>query len=340
MSEATAQATPLSIANAVDSLLAAEAPVEETPTQPEVVAETEEEVEVEATEESEDSEEIPEADDAEEDDAEEIEEDDEAVEAVEEEPVEKTYRVRVGDDEVDLTLNELQSGYMRQSDYTRKTQQVAEGRKRAEAELHALSAERQSYADQLAAVEAALQQSEPSQEFWDNLDAKDPLEYVRQREAYRDRKDAMAQVQAEKERVHQEQMVTLQAQAQERLKQEGQRLLQAIPEWRDPDTAQKEKTAVYTYAQRHLGYTADELQAAGDHRAINALRKAYLYDELMKQKPAAAKKAKKAPKMVKGGQPTSKRQISAKRKRQQLQNIGKQKGVKAMDAAVDYLLNQ
>ena len=338
MSEATAQATPLSIANAVDSLLAAEAPVEETPTQPEVVAETDDEVEVEATEETEDDEDILQADEAEEDETEEAEEAEEVVEA-EEEPV-QTYRVRVGDDEVDLTLDELQSGYMRQSDYTRKTQQVAEGRKKAEAELQALEAQRQSYAEQLAAVEAALQQSEPTQEFWDNLNAEDPLEYIRQRDAYRDRREAMAQVQAERERVHQEQMATLQAQAQERLKQEGQKLLQAIPEWRDPDVAQKEKTAVYTYAQRHLGYTADELQAAGDHRAINALRKAYLYDELMKQKPAATKKAKKAPKMVKGGQPTTKRETSAKRKRQQLQNIGKQKGSKAMDAAVDYLLNQ
>jgi len=336
MSEATAQATPLSIASAVDNLLAAEAPVEETPEQPEVVAETEEEVEVEAAEETEEAEDILQADEAEEDETEEAEEDEEVVEAVEP----QTYRVRVGDDEVDLTLDELQSGYMRQSDYTRKTQQVAEGRKQADAELQALAAERQSYADQLAAVEAALQQSEPSQEFWDNLNAEDPLEYVRQREAYRDRKEAMAQVQTEKERVHQEQMATLQAQAQERLKQEGQKLLQAIPEWRDPDTAQKEKTAVYTYAQRHLGYTADELQSAGDHRAINALRKAYLYDELMKQKPAATKKAKKAPKMVKGGQPTTKRETSAKKRQQQLHNIGKQKGGKAMDAAVDYLLNQ
>ena len=336
MSEATAQATPLSIASAVDNLLAAEAPVEETPEQPEVVAETEEEVEVEAAEETEEAEDILQADEAEEDETEEAEEDEEVVEAVEP----QTYRVRVGDDEVDLTLDELQSGYMRQSDYTRKTQHVAEGRKQAEAELQALAAERQSYADQLAAVEAALQQSEPSQEFWDNLNAEDPLEYVRQREAYRDRKEAMAQVQTEKERVHQEQMATLQAQAQERLKQEGQKLLQAIPEWRDPDIAQKEKTAVYTYAQRHLGYTADELQAAGDHRAINALRKAYLYDELMKQKPAATKKAKKAPKMVKGGQPTTKRETSAKKRQQQLHNIGKQKGGKAMDAAVDYLLNQ
>jgi hypothetical protein len=335
MSEATAQATPLSVASAVENLLAAEAPVEDTPTQPEVVAETDEEVEVEAEPESEESEDILEADDAEE-----IEDDEEAVEAVEEEPVEKTYRVRVGEDEVDLTLDELQSGYMRQSDYTRKTQQVADGRKQAQAELQALGAQRQNYVQQLAAVEAALTSAEPTQEYWDALKDEDPIEFMTQREATRDRKDAMAQVKEEQERVNQEQVASLQSQMKEHLEQEGQKLLQVIPEWRNPDTAQKEKNAIYTYAQRHLGYTADELSHTGDHRAINTIRKAYLYDELMKQKPAAAKKAKKAPKMVKGGQPTSKRQLSAKRKRQQLQNIGKRKGGKAIDAAVEYLLNQ
>ena len=322
--------TPLSIASAVDTLLNAEAPVEETPEPQEAVAETEE-VEVEAETETANAEEILE------DDAEVVEEEEEAVEAVEDEPA-HTYRVRVGDDEVDLTLDELQSGYLRQADYTKKTQAVAESRKQAEATLQALEAQRQGYAEQLANVEAALAQSEPSQEYWDALKAEDPIEFMTQREALRDRQEAMSQVKAEQERVQQEQMANLQAQAQERLRQEGQKLLEVIPEWRDPETAQKEKTAVFTHAQRYLGYSADELQAAGDHRAVNALRKAYLYDLLMQQKPAAQKKAAKAPKMAKSGQPTTKREISKKTKRQQLQRIGKQRRGKAVDAAVDFLL--
>ena len=334
MSEVAQDGTPLSIASAVDSLLVAEAPAEETPPQPEVVAETEE-VEVEAAEETEEAEDILQADEAEEDETEAAEEAEEVVEAVEP----QTYRVRVGDDEVDLTLDELQSGYMRQSDYTRKTQQVAEGRKQAEAELQALEAQRQSYAEQLAAVEAALQQSEPSEEYWTHLQENDPIEFLSQKEAYRSRQDALALAKTERERVQQEQMAAYEAQAQERLKQEGQKLLEAIPEWRDPDTMQREKNAVYTYANRHLGFSPEELKNASDHRAVVTFRKAYLYDELMSQKPAASKKTKKAPKMVKGGQPTTKRETSAKRKRQQLQSIGKQKGSKAMDAAVEYLLN-
>lgn len=333
MSEAPREGTSnLSIAGAVDSLLAQNAPIEEKAEEQEVVAETDEvEVEAEAEE--------PEAEDIEIDEPEEADEEVEAVEAVEEQPVE-TYRVRIGDDEVDLTLEELRLGYMRQGDYTRKTQQVAEGRKQAEAELEALTAQRESYANQLAQLETALNQSEPTQEYWDALQAEDPIEYVKQREALRDRRDALAQVQSEQQRVQQEQLQQLQTQTQERLKQEAEKLLDVIPEWRDADVATKQKNAVYTYAQRHLGYSEQELSQIGDHRAVNALRKAYLYDELMKQKPAATKKTKAAPKMAKAGQPTSKREISAKRKRQQLSNISKMKGRKSMDAAVQYLLEK
>lgn len=334
MSEAPQDGTSnLSIAGAVESLLAKDAPVEDTAEPQEVVAETEE-VEVEA-----EAEELEAEDIVEDDEPEGADEEVEAVEAVEEQP-EETYRVRIGDDEVDLTLEELRLGYMRQGDYTRKTQQVAEGRKAAEAELEALTAQRETYANQLAQLETALNQSEPTQEYWDALQAEDPIEYVKQREALRDRRDALAQVQSEQQRVQQEQYQQLQVQTQERLKQEAEKLLDVIPEWRDADVATKQKNAVYTYAQRHLGYSEQELSQIGDHRAVNVLRKAYLYDELMKQKPAATKKTKQAPKMAKAGQPTSKREISAKRKRQQLSNISKMKGRKSMDAAVQYLLEK
>ena len=334
MSEAPQDGTSnLSIAGAVESLLAQNAPVEEKAEEQEVVAETDE-VEVEA-----EAEELEAEDIVEDDEPEEADDEVEAVEAVEEQP-EETYRVRIGDDDVDLTLEELRLGYMRQGDYTRKTQQVAEGRKQAEAELEALTAQRESYATQLAQLETALNQSEPTQEYWDALQAEVPIEYVKQREALRDRRDALAQVQSEQQRVQQEQYQQLQVQTQERLKQEADKLLDVIPEWRDADVAQKQKNAVYTYAQRHLGYSEQELSQIGDHRAVNALRKAYLYDELMKQKPAATKKTKSAPKMAKAGQPTSKREISAKRKRQQLSKISNTKGRKSMDAAVQYLLEK
>lgn len=50
----------------------------------------------------------------------------------EEEDTNPTYTVKVDGKEVEVTQDELLRGYMRQADYTRKTQQIAEERKRLE----------------------------------------------------------------------------------------------------------------------------------------------------------------------------------------------------------------
>jgi len=60
----------------------------------------------------------------------------EAVEEVQEEQVEETprYRVKVDNEELEVDLDELIKGYSRTSDYTKKTQSLAEQRKQVEAE--------------------------------------------------------------------------------------------------------------------------------------------------------------------------------------------------------------
>ena len=343
MSEANPEGTsPLSQNAAVDLLLSQSAPVEEQPDVSEEPEAVEEQEEVTASEEplEAEAEEAEVEAEADYDEAEEVEYDEpEAEDETEEAPAEPTYRVRVGDEEVDVPVSELTNSYMRQSDYTRKTQQVAEQRKAAEAELAEASAQRQRYAEQLATVEQALSQSEPTQEYWDQLYQSDPLEYTRQRDLMRERKDALEQVQVEQQRVQQEHMAQLQAAAQTRLVEEQERMKELIPEWLDPEVAQREKTQVVTYAQR-VGYTEEELANVSDARAVAVIRKAMMYDELMSKKPAAQKKTQKAPKMTKGGQPKSKAQISARRKQSALANISKSKGRASMDAAVDYLLTK
>ena len=323
----------LSTASAVDLLLQTEAPEEDTPEvseEPPVVEEPEaetDEVEVEAEAEETDSEEV---------DYDESEEEDDEEEAP---VVEQRYRVKAGDEHVDVSIDELKNSYMRNADYTRKTQQVAEQRKEAEANLEAVIGERQRYADQLAVLEQALSQQEPNQDYWDSLREADPVEFSLQKDLARDRKDAREQVAMEQQRVQEATAAHLQSQASDRLEQERGRINELIPEWLDTELAAKERVAVVNYAQRQ-GYSESELSQVSDARAVSMIRKAYLYDELMSGKPAAQKKTAKAPKMTKSGQPKSGKQISQRRKQDALANIGTQKGRNAMDAAVNYLLQK
>ena len=94
-------------------------------------------------------------------DEESLEEQSEEGEETEEGEQPQTFTVKVDGKEVSVTLDELQKGYSRTQDYTRKTQQIAEVRKQVEQETHAVRAEREQYAQLLGALQTQLQSSEP-----------------------------------------------------------------------------------------------------------------------------------------------------------------------------------
>jgi len=326
---------------AVDLLLNVNAPEEASEDNQEPVTDAEideileQEVETEeAEEEFEDDEELPE----DEDEADEDEEYDVDVSEIEEvEDEEAYYTVKIDGEEKDVSADELVKSYQLEQAAQKRMQEAAEIRKNSEAELAALAQQREKYEQALEGIEARLNTvQEQPKEYWDKLYEEDPLEWAKQRDAYRDRKDNLAKVQAERARVQQEQQEQQMQQHQQYLVEQQERLLERIPEWRDESIAAKEKQAVISYAQS-IGFSEQELATASDSRAIEALRKAYLYDELMAKKPVAQKKVKKAPKVVKSGTPKTKKQVSANRNKQALERLSK---TGSKDAAVDVLLER
>ena len=322
---------------AVDLLLNTNAPEEASEDAQEPVAEVEE---IEATSEDdfdvEDAiEELSEADD-EDDDDEEYDVDVSEIEEVEDE--ESYYTVKIDGEEKNVSADELVKSYQLEQAAQKRMQEAAEVRKVSEAEAQALAQQREQYAQALQSLQAQLDTAgEQPQEYWDRLYGEDPMEYMRQREAYRDRKEATEKVKAEQVRLQQEQQQELMQQHQVNLSQQQEKLLEALPEWKDPEVAQKEKQEIVSYAQRTLGFSEQEVSNIADARGVLAIRKAYLYDQLMAQKPAAQKKVKKAPKVTKSGKPTTKAQGNAKRNKQALERLNK---TGSKDAAVDLLLER
>jgi len=317
----------LSKGQAVDLLLNTNAPEEASGDAQEPVAEVEGAIEVEETEatsedefEAEDAQELSEAD--EDYDDEEYDVDVSEIEEVEDET--EYYTVKIDGEEKNVTADELVKSYQLEQAAQKRMQEAAEIRKNSEVEVAALAQQREQYAQALQSLEAQLSSAEEKpQEYWDNLYSEDPMEYMRQREAYRDRKEATEKVKAEQVRVQEERQQEFVQQHQAHLVKEQEKLLEALPDWKDPDVAAKEKQAIISYAQRNLGFSEAELAATSDSRAVLALRKAYLYDELMAKKPVAEKKVKKAPKVTKSGKPTTKAQANANRKKQALERLNK-----------------
>ena len=204
-------------------------------------------------------------------------------EDTEEQEQPQVFSVKIDGKEVDVTLDELQKGYSRTQDYTRKTQQIAEVRKQTEGELQAVRAEREQYAQLLSALEAQVQQAAQPNIDWDRLYNEDPLEWVRQREVMRDNQDKAAAIQSEQQRLSQ---LSQQEQAQfmqQKLQHEQEALLAAIPDWKDAKKAQAEKALLLEFGQK-IGFTPDELKNVVDHRAVLMLRKAALYDQIMSKR--------------------------------------------------------
>lgn len=201
----------------------------------------------------------------------------------EEEEQPQVFTVKVDGKEVEVTLNELQNGYSRTQDYTRKTQQVAEARKELEAESAAIRAEREQYAQLLGALQQQLESAGEQPIDWDRLYAEDPIEWVRQRELVRDKQERQAAIQSEQQRLSQ---LTAQQRADEMkatLAKESEELIKAVPEWKDPKKAKAEKQMLIEFGQK-IGYSEDELKNVFDHRAVITLRKAALYDQMVSKR--------------------------------------------------------
>ena len=81
---------------------------------------------------------------------------------------------------------------------------------------------------------------------------------------------------------------------QRTLYSEAQKLEELIPEWKDQATAEKEKAELMTYGRANA-YSDEELNNVQDSRAINMLRKAFLWDELQSKKGNLKQKALATP---------------------------------------------
>jgi len=234
-----------------------------------------------------------------EDAAEESEEEQEAEEEKDDEPkAESPAPVITLDDGTVLTKAEVEENHrsgLRQADYTRKTQAVAELRKETEAEKAKVSEARQTYAEKITQLESFLSQNVPSTEGLDALRQTDPAEYAARVADLNRQQQQLAAVQVERQRVQAEQAEEAAKQHSQYLAAERDRLLEVVPEWKaDPTKAQAELQALRA-AGAEYGFSDAELDQVADHRAILLLRDAMRYRQGQKATAQVKPKIAKAP---------------------------------------------
>ena len=318
--EGSGELTISDATSAIEGMLSASEDSNEQPetvenTEVEEVEEFEEEVEEEAEEADDDTEED---DDSEYEDEEEVEE-------------EQTFTVKAAGEEKQVTLDELKKSYQLGSDYTKKTQEIAEQRKVIETEAKAIIEARQvrdEYSQKLQAVQQFLVGSNDSREDLAAMKENDPIGYAVKVAEMTEKKEQLQLVQAEQQRIAQQQQADRSAQMQQIVEQESQKLAQSLPEFSDKVKGEQIRNDIRSYG-KSVGFTDEELSQVYDSRQVLTIHKAMMYDKLVKSKPGMKKKVSNAPKMVKSGAKV--KQSVTDRTKKQMQRL--QQTGSARDAA-------
>lgn len=282
--------------SAMDQLLNAEPEQTEEQETVEEVIEEEQEAENEEVSETEEGEES-------EQDEEEAEETEEEGEVIDFDEL-KGKKIKVGEEELDF--NDLKDGYMRQQDYTKKTQALAEQRDTYTSAADALKESGERLNDMYKDTEALFGalQSSATQEVaaideqlknvdWSNLSDSEVKVYLGLKNK---REEVVKNYTVTVEKMNEIKTnydSQLEAQKQEMVKVESKKLQEKYPVFKDEVKGKEIKEALGKYLETAYGEDAGKVsQNLIDHRDVDILLKAYLYDEGQK-KQAPAKKAKK-----------------------------------------------
>jgi hypothetical protein len=259
-------------------------PVEATQDEPQEV--TESEVETAEVEEQSQSEDLT----------------DEVSEEAQEE--EAKYEIKVNGKPVEVTLDELMSGYQRDSDYRRKTMELADERRLLEEEVNKAKSEsdavaklRQDYATRLGEIENSMQPDANID--WAKLYETDPDEYHRKKIEVENKSKALETIKAERQRALEEQQQEQTKVFNQYLEQQKKLLADKEPEYVDPVKGEGLRKDMTSYLKKE-GYSDQELNMMVDHRSFVIAKKAMLYDKMMNSK-VSAKQSKPVPKMVRSG---------------------------------------
>lgn len=216
-------------------------------------------------------------------------------------PIDKiTFKVKGEDgteETVEATAEDLAKSYMRQQDYTKKTQALAARENEAVEFLTKKHEEiRSQYLSQAELTRAAIVQMAgiKSEDEMAALATTDPSAWVaesqRQRQIGNYLNQLSQQIEGEKQ----------QAKTQEETRLQQQRQKQFAETWDalSKDGIDKPKLAkIYGDATDKYGFSGEELATIYDHRMVRVLKDALAFQALKAQKPAVMQKAQNAPRM-------------------------------------------
>lgn len=199
----------------------------------------------------------------------------------------------------EITVEEVRNGYLRQRDYTRKTQALSEERNALTGQITELDRERAQYAEMLPRLAQQIQQSVEAEPDWDTLYDTDPAlaakaerQWRKQLEQKQTQMQAVTQEQARMQQLHQQRLQQAKSQF---VDQQREALPDLIPEWRDAKVAAQEAGEIRNFLLTS-GFQEQDIEEMNSAMVVKMARLAMLQS----RGATRADKAKAKPKPAKG----------------------------------------
>jgi hypothetical protein len=212
--------------------------------------------------------------------------DEEAADETDEEPL---HEVKADGKTAKVTLDELKKSYSFTAHNTRTAQANAEKEKALESERTSVIDERKKYAESLTQLKEAIDSLTPAEPDWDKVLKDNPNEFAKLRAQWSVHKERMAKLEDEQSQALAKVQEDEKKSFETYLVSENEKLVTAIPTWKDSAVRSKEIAAMAEYA-KSVGYTPEEISEVTDHRTVRLLRDAYLNAQAQKLRPAIQKR--------------------------------------------------
>jgi hypothetical protein len=174
---------------------------------------------------------------------------------------------------------------------------------------------------------------------WNGLRATNPAEFAALQAEFGQRQQQIQGFLQQVDQAKQQEDQQREAALRQSLTQENDKLMNARPEWRNPDAFTKDRDQMQQYA-RSLGFQDAELNAIYDHRYMLILHDAARYRALQAATPQALKQVRQAPPMAKPGSRVDSNPNVAKRQ-QVMDRLGRNpRDQDAQAAAFELFANQ
>ncbi len=199
----------------------------------------------------------------------------------------------------EISVKDVQDGLdngLRQADYTKKTQELADSRKTLEADQGAAKQLTETLSNHIEALEHTFKK-EAEEIDWEHLREYDTAEYLKLKEEQANKVESLDAAKAEVKKLNDDKNAA-------HIAIETNKLVEAFPLWADPATGavemEKDKKLINDYVNEN-GFQAEEFETLSSSKMMIAVHKAAQFDAMKKEGEAVEKIVRKAPRSIKPG---------------------------------------